>query len=96
MRKKKTNYSEVLEILEELKDSYPTTPISQHIYGALVEYGNFWGISDKEVAFALKKYKSEMELNIVSDKEVEKIVEEGKNLSNLFLDDEGEEEQDWE
>jgi len=90
MKKPKTNYDSCLEILSDLKKDYPTTPISQHLYSALADYGNFWGISDKETLFALEKYQSERQMNVASEKDVEKIVEDGKNLEKLFLDDEDE------
>lgn len=91
MKKHKSTYEEALSILHNLKEEYPGTLLSQHLSIALSDYGNFWGISDKELLFALTKYQSEMEINMVPEREVEKIVEEGKNLEKLFQEDEEDE-----
>lgn len=88
MGKKTTLYSQAVQILHDLKKEYPNNTLGQHIAIALGDYGDIWGLTDKEFLFALEKYKSEMELNIVSDVEVDKIVRDAENLDKLFREEE--------
>lgn len=90
MPKKPSPYNQALHTLQELKHSHPNYRLSQHIATAFADYGNIWGISDEEILFALEKYKTELEYNIAPDQEVERIIEEGKNLTLLFDQDEEE------
>jgi hypothetical protein len=74
-----------------LKRKYPTYTLGQHISTSLSEYGDIWGISDKELLFALEKYQTELEYlehSTVKDKDLNTIIEEGKNLETLFNKDE--------
>lgn len=89
---KKTGYDKCVHILQELKKAHPNYTMGQHISTALSDYGDCWGITDNELAFALEKYRTEMELNEgIPDKDLEKIIEEGKNLDKIRFDDEEEE-----
>lgn len=88
MGKKATPYNQAVQILHDLKKEYPSNTLGQHISTALGDYGDIWGITDKEFVFALEKYKAEMELNIISDSEVDKIVKDAENLDTLFQDEE--------
>lgn len=64
-----------------------------HLSTALEGYANMWGLTDKELSFALEKYQVEMEINnFVPDKDLEKIIEEGKNLDKINLYDDQTEE----
>ena len=92
MAKKSCPYNQVIHILQELKKQYPLYTMGQHISTALSDYGDVWGLPDKEMLFALEKYKTELEFNIVPEKEIDKIIEEGKDLYTLFKDDENQEE----
>lgn len=92
MGKRISEYSQVLKLLLELKGLYPSYSLGQHISTAFSEYGDLWGISDKEFLFALQKYKTELEFNVVSDDEVDKIMKDAQNLDTLFK----EEEEDYE
>lgn len=85
--KKVNYYKKALKLLEQLHTEYPTQGIGQHITTAMADYGDFWGISDKEFCFALEKYKTELDLdaqNMVSESYVEKIVKDAQNLEALF------------
>lgn len=78
-------------LLEELYKNYPTYSTGQHLSTALAEYGDFWGITDKEICFALEKYAAELELdsdNIVSEDYMNKIVEDAKHLFDKQEDEE--------
>ena len=81
---RKTSYGEAIQLLITLKAEYPNYSLGQHLSTALGDYGDLWGVTDKEIVFALEKYKTELESNIVSDTEVERIVRDAENLNKLF------------
>jgi len=90
MSKHASPYNQCLKVLQDLYKDHPTTPISTHISTALADYSNFWGLPDKEVLYALNKYRAELEYHQTDEKELEKIIEEGKNLDKLFKEEEEE------
>jgi hypothetical protein len=87
---KKTHYTDVISILQELNKDFPTYNLGRHLATALDGYGDIWGITDKELAFALSKYKSEIEMDIphVEESELEKIIKEGMDLDNILKEEE--------
>ena len=89
---KKTHYTEVINILQELHSDFPTYNIGRHLATALADYGDIWGITDKELAFALSKYKTEIEMDVphTDDSELEKIIKEGMDLDNILKEEEEE------
>ncbi len=92
--KKNTNYIAILEKLEELHSSHPSYSFGRHISIAFSEYGDVWGITDKEALFALEKYAQELEGDddkIASSEYLDKIIKEGMNLDTI-LDEEEEDE----
>lgn len=83
-KKKNTLYTEIIDILVELKTLYPSYTMGKHISTALDEYRDIWGLSDKEFLFALTKYKAQMEMDVpheTNEEEIEKIIKDGLNLS---------------
>jgi hypothetical protein len=82
MAKKKSEYSEIIDVLRELKVLHPSYSMGRHIATALDDCGDVWGMRDKELLFSLEKYKSELDMNIVSDDALDNIVNEGMNLFN--------------
>lgn len=97
-RSKKTNFfKKLISQLTELHTSYPNQSIATHLSTALQDYGDIWGLSDQELSFAIEKYQIELELNnFVPDKDLDRIIEEGKNLDKIDLyNDEDNEEDDF-
>lgn len=90
MSRKSTEYKQCMSILQELHKKYPSYNLGRHISTALADYGDTWGISDKEFLYALEKYSMELENNVASDYDVEKIIKDAQNLSldNLYEDEE--------
>jgi len=86
---KKTHYAEVISILQELNKNFPTYNLGRHLATALDGYGDIWGITDKEFAFALSKYKTEIEMDVphVDENELEKIIKEGMDLENILKEE---------
>ena len=60
------DYYRVLALLQQLHISYPNYNMGRHIATALDEYGDVWGLSDREILFALEKYKAELDLEAVA------------------------------
>lgn len=76
--KNQTDYfDKVLKILKELKKDHPDVEISKH-YALATDSG--CSLSDKELFTALQKHKSELDMNTLSDKEMEKVIEETDEL----------------
>src|SRR5688572_5867598 len=77
-------YNEIIQTLEALKKEHPSYNMGRHISTALSEYGDVWGLSDKEFLFALNKYRSELDYTGTEENDLEKIIEDGKNLDKLL------------
>jgi len=92
--RKASYYSQVLQTLQQLHASYPNYNIGRHIATALDGYGDVWGLTDKEILFALEKYKSELELDIphTDDSELDQIIKEGMDLENMFKEEDNDNE----
>lgn len=89
---KTDNYSKVIKLLQQLKTAFPTYNMGRHLSTALDGYGDIWGLTDKELLFALEKYKSQLELDIphTDDKEIDEILKDGMDLSNILKEEDGE------
>ena len=68
-------YKQIIQGLE--KKAHPKYNMGRHLSTAL-DGSEMWGITDKDLLFALQKY--EIELNMD--------VDHGMNLERLFLDEE--------
>ena len=87
--RKPNYYKKAIEILSELHNAYPNFGLARHLSTALSDYGDFWGLTDKELTFALEKYQAELALDIdqiADDAYVNQIIEDGMDLLN---DDDG-------
>lgn len=100
MSKKPNHFNQIVSLLQTLHKQFPAQPLSNHLATALSDYGtvqSLWGMSDKEVLFALEKYQANLEYNgipLASDSELEKIIEEGKNIDKINLYEDEEEDDD--
>jgi len=82
------------ELMHQLSREYPTFGIGRHLSMALSDYGDFWGISDKELCFAIEKYQAELALDeqqLVPDDYIKEIEEDAKHLFDEKSEDEEEE-----
>lgn len=86
---KKTHYQQALHTLQELHKSFPTYNLGRHLSTALSDYGDTWGLTDKELAFALDKYKTELEMDVphTDEKEIDRIIKEGMDLDNILKEE---------
>ena len=87
--RKQSHFNQIISLLQELHSSYPTYNMGRHLATALDEYGDLWGVADKEMLFALTKYKNQLELDVphTDDKEIDEIIRGGMDLDNLFKED---------
>jgi hypothetical protein len=89
MQKRANYYNRALHILQELHLAYPQYNMGRHLATALDEYGNIWGMTDKELAYSLAKYKGQLEMDVphTDDSEIDKIIKDGLDLDNLFKEE---------
>lgn len=86
------DYYRVLALLQQLHISYPNYNMGRHIATALDEYGDVWGLSDRELLYAFEKYKAELDMDIphTDESEIDQIIKEGMNLENILKEEDGE------
>lgn len=80
---KKNEFRHIIKLLDQLHTKYPSYTIARNISTALSDYGDFWGMTDKEFSFALEKYMAELELDdshIVTEEYVKHIQEDAAKL----------------
>jgi len=89
--KKNTYYTEIVSELQELHALHPSLSFGQHIASLSYEYGDLWGISDKELAFALCKYRTTLEIDSPhKESDIQDIIKEGMSLDTILEQEEEE------
>jgi hypothetical protein len=90
--RKTSHYNQVLAVLQELHKIYPVYNMGRHLATALDEYGDVWGLSDKELLYALEKYKASLDMDVphTDESEIDQIIKEGMDLDNILKDEDGE------
>ena len=88
--KKSSYYQQILQVLDTLNSNYPEYNMGRHLATSLDEYGDIWGLSDREILFALEKYKAQIEMDIphTDDNELDQIIKDGMNLDDILKEDE--------
>jgi hypothetical protein len=84
-----TIYDQILANLKELKEEFPSYNMGRHLDTALSEYKDVWGMTDKEMLYALKKYKAQLTLDIPhpDESELAKIINDGMHLDLILHED---------
>ena len=87
---------QIVHLLTDLHKLYPNYNMGRHLSTALDGYGDVWGVTDKEMLFAIEKYKAQLDSDIphTDDKEIENIIKDGLDLANILKEDE-DNEQDY-
>jgi len=78
------HYEKIISLFQELKKEHPSFSIARHIATAIADYGDIWGMTDKEFLFALTKYQAELNMDtdrIADDQYVSDIIKDAENLS---------------
>lgn len=91
-------YKKTIKLLEELHRDHPEMRMGQHISTAFSDYPDVWHVSEKEIFYAIEKYNSQLELDIIHlapEDYVNQIEEDGKHLFDTNLEDEEEGEEDY-
>ena len=90
MAKQPNYYRQIIRTLQRLEKSHPTYNIGRHLSTALEGYGDVWGMTDKELLYALNKYKTELDLDMPHspDVDIQDIIQQGMNLDNILEEDE--------
>jgi len=87
---KRNYYKNILAVLTQLHKDHPTYELGNHMATALSEYTDIWGVPDKEIFMALKKYQNELsqDPSDITQDYIDKIVEDGMNLDNILNENE--------
>jgi hypothetical protein len=80
-------YRQIIRTLERLQKSHPTYNIGRHIATAL-DGSDVWGITDKELLFALQKYEVELNMDVDHEEDIEDIIKDGINLERTLFEEE--------
>ncbi len=105
MRKKSTEYNQIIKALTYLHKEFPNCSFTNHLFLILEEYkytSSLWSMTDKEFLFALEKHQTTTLLQhpvtprthwqeLPTDEEIDQILRDGKNLDKLFQEEEEEE-----
>jgi len=83
------NYIQIIKLLTDLNTSFPQYNMGRHLATALDEYGDVWGLTDKELKYALDKYKTQLEMDVqhTDDKEIDDIIKQAMDLDNILKDE---------
>jgi len=95
MSRKQSDFSKLISLLTELHKAYPHYGMGRHLSTALADYGDIWGMTDRELAFAIEKYKLQLETDIVphaNDSEIDEIIRQGLNLDTILKEEDNGEE----
>jgi hypothetical protein len=89
-RKIKPHFTQIISLLNDLHKSFPTYNVGRHLSTALEGYGDVWGMTDKELLYALNKYKTELDLDMPHslDVDIQDIIQQGMNLDNILDEEE--------
>jgi hypothetical protein len=83
-------YEQILSVLVELKELFPSYNLGRHLDTALDGYKDLWGMTDVELLSALKKYKAQLSQDVphLDESEIDKIIKDGMHLHNILHEDE--------
>lgn len=83
-------YKQICSILEKLHKSHPNYNMGKHLATAL-DGSDLWGISDKEMLLALKKYSTELFLDEKhKNEDIDSIIKGGLHLQDSYDIEDGE------
>lgn len=83
-------FDKVLKLFRDLKRDHPDVEISKH-YALATDCGSF-SLTDKELYLALQKHKAELDMNTLSNKDLERVI---ADTNELFQEIEPEDQDDW-
>jgi hypothetical protein len=79
----KSYYHQFILGLQRLKADHPTYTLGKHI-ATIIDDSDLWGISDKDMFAALKKYEKQLEMDVPHEDDVDEIIKDGLNLDKII------------
>jgi hypothetical protein len=70
--------------LQKLKEAHPKYTIGKHLSTIIDEVGDLWGVTDKELVIALKKYIKQLDMDVPHEEEIDDIIKEGMDLNKII------------
>ena len=87
MKNQPDYFDKIIKVLKDLKKDHPNCEFSTHYILATGSDG--WPITDGELYRSFIKYKSELDMNTLSDEDMEKVIKETDDLfREVDLEDE--------
>lgn len=78
---KSKTFDQIIDVLKELYLQHPDQDLMKHIMDATSDFkGRQWFVTNEELLNCLNVYKSNAEITIATDSEVDKIIEDANNL----------------
>jgi hypothetical protein len=89
MSRRQSDFAKLISLLTELHKSYPYYGAGRHLATILADYGDIWGMTDKEMVFALEKYKLQLEMDVphAGDSDIDEIIKQGMNLDTILKEE---------
>ncbi len=80
MRNQIDYFEKVIKILKDLKREYPSIEVSKHYILSTDNAG--FSLTDKELFHALQKHKGELDMNTLSEEDMEEVI---KDADSMFI-----------
>lgn len=87
MSRRQSDFSKLVSLLTELHKAYPHYGVGRHLSTILADYGDIWGMTDKEFVFALEKYKLQLEMDVPNAEDIDEIIRQGMNLDSILKEE---------
>lgn len=92
MSRRQSDFSKLISLLTELHKAYPHYGLGRHLSTILADYGDIWGMTDREFVFALEKYKLQLEMDVPNAEDIDEIIRQGMNLDTILKEEDNGEE----
>jgi hypothetical protein len=92
MSRRQSDFSKLISLLTELHKAYPHYGVGRHLSTILADYGDIWGMTDREFVFALEKYKLQLDMDVPNAEDIDEIIRQGMNLDSILKEEDNGEE----
>lgn len=80
----KSYYHQFILGLQRLKAAHPTYTIGKHISTIIDDMGDTWGVSDREMFNALRKYEKQLDMDVPHEDNIDEIIQDGLDLNKTI------------
>lgn len=87
MSRRQSDFSKLVSLLTELHKAYPHYGVGRHLSTILADYGDIWGMTDREFVFALEKYKLQLDMDVPNAEDIDEIIRQGMNLDSILKEE---------